>query len=103
MNKEEVEISTNKMRKEFGLEPITGGDALLQVKTKSDNEIVEIKRQNDSWQEMREMGIEIKNESIVFDIVNLMIKSELSYLESNEALREADRALRHKALAKTLK
>ncbi len=67
----------------------------------SSKEPVEIKRQKDSWQDLREMGIEIKNKSVVYDIVNLMLKSELNYLEANEALREADRALRHKALATT--
>ena len=68
---------------------------------KESKEPVEIKMQKDNWQEMREMGVEIKNESVVCDVVNLLLKSELSYLEANEALREADRALRHKAFATT--
>lgn len=67
----------------------------------SNKEPVEIKRQKDSWQEMRELGIEIKNENVVFDVVNLLLNSKLSYLDANEALREADRALRHKAFTAT--
>lgn len=77
-------------------------DEVVKTILKAEKEPVEIKRQKDNWQNMREMGIDVENEGVVYDIVDLLIKSKLSYLEANEALCEADRALRHKALSTVL-
>lgn len=76
-------------------------DEVVKTILKAEKEPVEIKKQKDSWQDMREMEIEVENEGVVYGIVELMLKSNLSYLEANEALREADRALRHKAFRAT--
>lgn len=97
----EEKIDLNEASCERGINTIQGSCFITKIQPGSDKEPVEIIRQKDSWQDMRELGIEIKNESVVCKVVNLLLNSKLSYLDANEALREADRALRHKAFTAT--
>lgn len=98
----EGKVSANRVRTEFGLKPIDEGNVLTKVKHESNNEPIEIKRQIDSWHDLKEMGVTTKNEKTVSDIVKLLLESGLTYLEMNRVLRDADGALRHKAFSTVL-